>query len=122
MGKLVVKLNMFLHDRNAVMLGSKIKLQCLSATVTAVTVTHYSYSDSDSTVVVTERPCTLWGGRLREMFCYMFSESSTGSRAELQLPCCPSKQRELPEKMLQNLLLNLPPQTVQISKFTFDQS
>ena len=42
----------------------------------------------------------------------MFSESYTGSWAELQLPCCPSKQGELPENMLQNLLRNLPPQTV----------
>ena len=42
----------------------------------------------------------------------MFSESSTGSWAELQLPGCPSKQGELPENMLKNLLLNLPPQTV----------
>ena len=29
-----------------------------------------------------------------------------------QLPYCPSKQGELPENMLQNILLNLPPQTV----------
>ena len=43
----------------------------------------------------------------------MFSQSSTGSWAELQLPCCPSKKGELPENMLQNLLHNLPPQTVQ---------
>ena len=42
----------------------------------------------------------------------MFSESSTGSCAELQLPCCPIKQGELPENMLQNLFLNLSPQTV----------
>ena len=38
---------------------------------------------------------TVWGGRLRKMFCNMFSESSTGSWATLQLPCCPSKQGEL---------------------------
>ena len=59
---------------------------------------------------------TFWGGRLRKMFCSMFSESSTGSWAELQLPCCPSKQGELPENMLQNLLhnLQLPPQTVSL--------
>ena len=44
----------------------------------------------------------------------MFSESSTGSWAELQLPCCRSKQGELPENMLQHLLLNLPPQPVSI--------
>ena len=42
----------------------------------------------------------------------MFSESSTGSWAELQLQCSPSKQGELPVNMLQNLFLNLPPQTV----------
>ena len=58
---------------------------------------------------------TVWSGRLRKRFCNMFSESSTGSWAELQLPCCPSKQWELPENMLQNLLQNLPPQAVQIS-------
>ena len=55
---------------------------------------------------------TVWGGRLCERFCNMFSESSTGSWAELQLLCFPSKQGELPENMLQNLLHNLPPQTV----------
>ena len=31
----------------------------------------------------------------------MFSDSSTGSWAELQLPCCPSKQGKLPKIMLQ---------------------
>ena len=55
---------------------------------------------------------TGWGGRLRKRFCNMFSESFTGSWSELQLPCCPSKQGELPENMLQDLLLYLPPQTV----------
>ena len=59
---------------------------------------------------------TVWGGRLSKMFCNMFSESSTGSWAELQQPCCPNKQGELPENMLRNLLLNLPPQTVVPSK------
>ena len=49
---------------------------------------------------------------LKCRFCNIFLESSTGSWAELQLPCCPSKQGELPENMLRNLLLNLPPQTV----------
>ena len=33
----------------------------------------------------------------------MFSESSTGCWAVLQLPCCPSKQRELSENILHNL-------------------
>ena len=50
-------------------------------------------------------------GRQVEETCNMFSESSTGSWAEMQLPCCPSKQEELIENMLQNLLHNLPPQT-----------
>ena len=64
-------------------------------------------------VILTKaRLTTVWGGRLRKRFCKIFSESSTGSWADLQLPCCPSKQGELPENMLQNLLLNLPPQTV----------
>ena len=40
---------------------------------------------------------TVWGGRLSKRFSNMFPESSTGSWAELQLPCCPSKQGELPE-------------------------
>ena len=53
--------------------------------------------------------CTDRGGRSWKRFCNMFSASSTGSWADLQLPCCPSKQGELPENMLQNLLLNLPP-------------
>ena len=56
----------------------------------------------------------VWGGRLWKRFCNMSSESSTGSWAELQLPCCPSKEGELPENMLQNLLLYLLPQTVNI--------
>ena len=55
---------------------------------------------------------TGWGGRLWKRFCNMFCESSTGSWAELQLPCCPSKHGELRKNMLQNLLINLPPQTV----------
>ena len=42
----------------------------------------------------------------------MFSKSSTGSWAELQLPCSPSKKWELPEITLLNLFLNLQPQTV----------
>ena len=57
---------------------------------------------------------------MRKRFCNMFSESSTGSWAELQLPCCPSKQRELPENMLQNLLPNLPPQTVMLLLVKFN--
>ena len=60
---------------------------------------------------------TVWGGRLRKRFCNMFSESSTGSWAELQMPCCPSKKEELPENTLQNLLHNLPPKTVKGSCF-----
>ena len=43
------------------------------------------------------RQTTGWGGRLRKRFCNMFSESSTGNWAELQLPCFPSKQGELPD-------------------------
>ena len=61
-----------------------------------------------------QRMSTVWGGRLRKRFCNMFSESSTGSWAELKLPCCPSKQEEFSENMLQNLFLNLPPQTVSL--------
>ena len=49
--------------------------------------------------------------RFRKRCCNMFSESSTGCWAELQLPWCPRKQGEIPENMLQNILLNLPPQT-----------
>ena len=55
---------------------------------------------------------TVWGGRLCKRFCNQFSESSTGSWVELQLPFCPSKQGELPKNMLQNLVHNQPPQTV----------
>ena len=40
-----------------------------------------------------------------------FVKCSTGSWAELQLPCCPSKQGELSENILQNHFLNLPPKT-----------
>ena len=52
------------------------------------------------------------------MFCNMFSESSTGSWAKLQLLCCPSKQGELPKNMSQNLLHNLPPKTVECPFFS----
>ena len=52
------------------------------------------------------------GRRLRKMFCNMFSRSFTDHWAELQLPCCPSKQGGFPENILQNIFLNLPPQTV----------
>ena len=47
---------------------------------------------------------TVWGGRLRKMFCNMFSENSTGRWVLLlQLPCCPRKAGELSENILQNL-------------------
>ena len=55
---------------------------------------------------------TAWGGRLCTRFCNMFSGSSPcllgqhGSCNSAQLPV------ELLENMLQNLFLNLPPQTV----------
>ena len=42
----------------------------------------------------------------------MVSESSPGRWAVPQLPCCPSKQGELSENILQNLRNKLPPQTV----------
>ena len=37
------------------------------------------------------------------MFCKMFSESSQGRLAVLQLPCCPCKQGKLSENIVQNL-------------------
>jgi len=52
------------------------------------------------------------GRQVEEHVCYMFSESSTGIWAQLQLPCCPSKLGELKENILQNLFLDLPPQNV----------
>ena len=54
----------------------------------------------------------VWGGRLSKRFCSMFSGNSPcllgqhGSCSSAQLPV------ELSENMLQNLFLNLPPQTV----------
>ena len=48
----------------------------------------------------------------------MFSVSSTGSWAELQLPCSLSKEGELSEDMLQNLFYNLPPQTLEKEAFS----
>ena len=49
---------------------------------------------------------TVWGGNLFRRLCEMFS-------AVLQLPCCPSKQRELSENILHNVRNNkLPPPTV----------
>ena len=50
------------------------------------------------------------------MFCNMFSESSTDSWAELQLPCSLSNEGELPKNMFQYLLPNLPPQTVSVCR------
>ena len=58
------------------------------------------------------RVSTVWGGRLSKRFCNMISGSSPcllgqhGNCSSAQLPV------ELPENMLQNLFLNLPPQTV----------
>ena len=57
--------------------------------------------------------CTVWGGNLFRRFCKMFSEIYTGCRAVLQLQCCPSKQGEFSENILQNLFHNLTPQSVQ---------
>ena len=37
------------------------------------------------------------------MFCKLFSDNSTGRWVVLQLPCCPNKQGELSENILQNL-------------------
>ena len=46
---------------------------------------------------------TGWGDHLFRRFCKPFSGSSPGCWAVLQLPCCPSKQGELLENILQNL-------------------
>ena len=54
-----------------------------------------------------------WGGHLFQRFCSLFSESSPGRWAILQLPCCPSKQGELLENILQNLWGKWPPHPVQ---------
>ena len=43
---------------------------------------------------------------------FTFSESSSGCWAILQLPCCPSKQGELLENILQNLRNKWPPHPV----------
>ena len=51
---------------------------------------------------------TVWGVRLCKRFCRMFSESSTGCWAVLQVPCCLG---ELTENILQHLFNKLPPQT-----------
>ena len=55
---------------------------------------------------------TVWGVNLFQRFCNMYSESSPGHWAVLQLPRCPSKEGELSENILQNLLNKWPPQTV----------
>ena len=55
---------------------------------------------------------TVWGGNILKRFCKMFTQSSTGRWAVLQLPCCPCKQRELLENMLQNLRNKWPPYPV----------
>ena len=63
-------------------------------------------------------PDTVWGGRLSKRLCNMYSESSTGSWAELQLPCSPSKQGELGENRLQNLQNKWPPRPVEKDSFS----
>jgi len=55
---------------------------------------------------------TGWGGHLFQSLCKLFSESSPGPWAALQLPCCPSKQGELLENILQNLWNKWPPHPV----------
>ena len=45
-------------------------------------------------------------------FCKLFFESSTGRCAILQLPCCPTKQGELLENILQNLRKKWPARSV----------
>ena len=55
---------------------------------------------------------TVWGGNMFRRCCKMFSGSSTGRWAVLQLSCCPRKQGGLSENILKNLRNNLPPQTV----------
>ena len=40
-----------------------------------------------------------WGGNLFQRFCAIFSGSSTGCPAVLQLPCCQSRQGELSENI-----------------------
>ena len=47
--------------------------------------------------------------------CKLFSESSTGCWAILQLPCCPTKQGEFLENILQNLRNKWPPHPVDTS-------
>ena len=54
-----------------------------------------------------------------ERFCKMFSESSLGRWAVPQLPCCPSKQGELSENILQNLSHDLMNSPVFLSHNTF---
>ena len=50
-----------------------------------------------------------------ERFCKMFSESSPGCWTVLQLHCCPSKQGELSENLLQNLQNKCPSHLVQLT-------
>ena len=47
-------------------------------------------------------------------FCLLFLKSSPGCWAVLQLPCCPSKQGEPLENILQNLRKKWPPHPVHI--------
>ena len=51
----------------------------------------------------------------------MFSESSSGPRAVLQVPCCLNKQGELSENIIQNLQNKLPIQTVSILPYVPDE-
>ena len=59
-------------------------------------------------------PCTGWGGHLFWRFCLLFSESSPGCWAVLQLPCKPYKQGELLENILRNLRNKWPPHPVKL--------
>ena len=63
------------------------------------------------------QPCMIvillvWGGKLFRRFCNNFSESSLGRSAVLQLSCCPRKQGELSENILQTIRNKLPPKTI----------
>ena len=59
-----------------------------------------------------ESDISVWGVSLLIRLCKMFSESFLGCQAVLQLTCCPSRQGELSENILQSLFNKLSPQTV----------
>ena len=72
-------------------------------------------------VHVYRKVSTGWGGHLFRRFCNMFSRSSPCLLGQHGSCSIAQWSVELSENMLQNLLLNLPPQTVEVFRIFFSE-